>query len=297
MEKRSTLIYDILALAIVAVWGMTFISTIKCLKYLTPSQIFFFRFLVAYIGMWFFAPKPLMSQSWRDEVRLLFAGITGGSLYFFGENTALAVSNQASCISFIVCTTPLVTSLLAIALRRKGARMTAPLAIGSVIALVGIAMVMLNGSVFEGIPVSGYLLAMVASLTWAFYTILIGDISEKYSTAFVARKVFFYGVLTILPVIWVQGVPMNWVAFREPDLILNLTFLALVASLGGYALWTPVIKYLGPVKSTNYLYLNPVFTLIGAVILLGEKMTTLSLIGSIVTLLGVWLAGLKSFRR
>ncbi|MBQ0151200.1 MAG: DMT family transporter [Bacteroidales bacterium] len=294
MKKESGIIYDILAVSIVAVWGLTFISTMKLLGHFQPAQIFFIRFAIAYTGMWLFSHKNLFSESLKDEIRLAAAGVMGGSLYFYAENTALQVSHQASCISFIVCTTPLVTSILAVSLHKKGTKMTAPLAIGSAVALAGIAMVMLNGSVFEGIPVGGYILAMVASLTWAVYTILIGDISEKYESAFISRKVFFYGLLTIIPVLLIEGDRFEMKAFLIPEVYTNILFLSVVASLGCYALWTPVIKKLGPVKSSNYIYLNPVFTMFGAILLLGEKMTVLSLIGSGVTLLGVWIAGLKS---
>lgn len=296
MKRDSIIAYDILAVAIVAIWGLTFISTMKLLAYFQPAQIFFIRFAIAYAGMWVFSHKHLFSESPRDEIRLAAAGVMGGSLYFYAENTALQVSHQASCISFIVCTTPLVTSILAVSLRKKGAKMTLPLAAGSAIALAGIAMVMLNGSVFQGIPVSGYILAMVASLTWAIYTITIGDLSEKYDSAFVSRKVFFYGLVTIIPVILLEGDRFEMAHFLIPEVYANILFLSVVASLGCYALWTPVIKRLGPVKSSNYIYLNPVFTMFGAILLLGEEMTVLSLIGSAVTLFGVWIAGRKTLR-
>lgn len=296
MKRENAPVYDILAIAIVAVWGLTFISTMKLLGHFRPAQIFFIRFTIAYAGMWVFSHKRLFSTSIKDEARLALAGIMGGSLYFYAENTALQVSHQASCISFIVCTTPLVTSILAVSLRKKGAVMTVPLAAGSIIALAGIAMVMLNGSVFEGIPVSGYILAMVASVTWAVYTILVGDMSEKYESAFVSRKVFFYGLITIIPVLIAEGDRFRPSSFLIPEVAFNILFLSVIASLACYALWTPVIKKLGAVKASNYIYLNPVFTMTGAIIFLGEKMTALSLIGSAVTLLGVWIAGRKRLR-
>lgn len=296
MRRESDIMYNILAVSIVAVWGLTFISTMKLLAHFRPAQIFFIRFAIAYAGMWLFSHRHLFSRSIRDELRLAAAGILGGSLYFYAENTALQVSHQASCISFIVCTTPLVTSILAVSLHKKGAKMTAPLAAGSAVALAGIAMVMLNGSVFEGVPVIGYILAMTASLTWAVYTLFIGDLSDRYESAFISRKVFFYGLITIVPVLVAEGDRFDMKQFLLPEVYVNILFLSVVASLGCYALWTPVIKRLGPVKSSNYIYLNPVFTMFGAILLLGEKMTALSLTGSAVTLLGVWIAGRETLK-
>lgn len=297
MKKFSTsFIYDLTALFVVAVWGMTFISTTLLLKHYTPSQIFFVRFAVAYLGMIPFARKRLFADTLKDELRMALAGITGGSVYFICENTALQVSHQASCISFIVCTTPLVTALLAILLRRKGAKMTLPLAVGSIVAVAGMAMVMLNGSVFLGVPVSGYLLALMASLLWAFYTIGIGDLADKYDSGTISRKVFFYGILTIIPALLIEGKPFDFQALAIPEVYINFIFLCIIASLLGYVLWNVAIEHLGPVKSTNYIYLNPVFTLIGSIIILNEQVTWLSLLGSAVTLFGVWLASRKSLR-
>lgn len=296
MSQKRTIGYHVLAVAIVGIWGMTFISTSVLLEYFSPAQIFTIRFLIAYIGMWFFAPRPFFSFSVKDELKLALAGVTGGSLYFLSENTALELSGEASSVSFIVCTTPLVTALLSIMLRHKGERMTWPLALGSACSLGGIALVMFNGSSFNGVPPAAYLLAMLASFTWAVYTIIISGLSDKYASAFISRKVFFYGLLTIIPFLLLQDRGLDMTAFTQSKVILNILFLSVVASLGCYALWTPVVRKLGTIKAGNYIYLNPLFTLAGAVVFLGEQMTWLSLGGSLLTLFGVWLASLTTKR-
>ena len=71
----------------------------------------------------------------------------------------------------------------------------------------------------------------------------------------------------------------------------HLLFLGLVASLACFIIWNLVIDKLGNVTSTNYVYLNPIFTLISAMIFLGEKMTPIAAIGSAAILLGVIWAG------
>ena len=73
----------------------------------------------------------------------------------------------------------------------------------------------------------------------------------------------------------------------------NLLFLSVIASLVCFVVWNRVMSRIGNVTSTNYVYLNPVFTLIGAVIILGERMTLASGIGSAMILGGVILAGLR----
>ena len=63
--------YHILAILTVAVWGTTFISTKVLINNgLTPHEIFFIRFVIAYIGIWFISPRRIFSENVKDELTL-----------------------------------------------------------------------------------------------------------------------------------------------------------------------------------------------------------------------------------
>ena len=311
MQKGTgNTIYHVLAIVIVAIWGLTFISTkVLLMAGLSPEEIFLVRFSIAYFGMWLFclwgrgsdvsrtdsqsvqSPARLFCNSLKDELLLVLAGVMGGSLYFWSENTALQYT-MASNVSFIVCTTPLVTAILNAAVRReKIGRLTL---LGGCLSLVGIAMIAFSGG--EGFHLSflGDALAMLASLTWAIYTVVTNGLLKKYPSALISRKVFFYGMLTIVPVLLVKGWTFPAGRFLEPKVLLNTLFLGVVASLACYALWNSVIKRLGTVGSSNYIYLNPLFTLIAATLLLGERLTPVAIAGCLITLIGVWTASRSS---
>lgn len=328
MQKGTgNTIYHVLAIVIVAIWGLTFISTkVLLMAGLSPEEIFLVRFSIAYFGMWLFclwgrgsdasltepsmharveapadvsrtgspsvqSPARLFCNSLKDELLLVLAGVMGGSLYFWSENTALQYT-MASNVSFIVCTTPLVTAILNAAVRReKIGRLTL---LGGCMSLVGIAMIAFSGG--EGFHLSfvGDALAMLASLTWAIYTVVTNGLLKKYPSALISRKVFFYGMLTIVPVLLVKGWTFPAGRFLEPKVLLNTLFLGVVASLACYALWNSVIKRLGTVGSSNYIYLNPLFTLIAATLLLGERLTPVAIAGCLITLIGVWTASRSS---
>ena len=333
MQKGTgNTIYHVLAIVIVAIWGLTFISTkVLLMAGLSPEEIFLVRFSIAYFGMWLFclwgrgsdvsgaggslatrgdvpadgsctgvsrtdsksvqSPARLFCNSLKDELLLVLAGVMGGSLYFWSENTALQYT-MASNVSFIVCTTPLVTAILNAAVRReKIGRLTL---LGGCLSLVGIGMIAFSGG--EGFHLSflGDALAMLASLTWAIYTVVTNGLLKKYPSALISRKVFFYGMLTIVPVLLVKGWTFPAGRFLEPKVLLNTLFLGVVASLACYALWNSVIKRLGTVGSSNYIYLNPLFTLIAAALLLGERLTPVAIAGCLITLIGVWTASRSS---
>ena len=138
--------YHLIAILTVAIWGLTFIATKVLINHgLTPQEIFFYRFLIAYIGIWAISPKHLFADNLKDELWLVAGGVFGGSLYFFTENTALGIT-QASNVAFIICTAPLLTTILSL-LFYKSEKATKGLIYGSLLALIGVGLVVFNGSV------------------------------------------------------------------------------------------------------------------------------------------------------
>ena len=288
---------------VAAIWGVTFISTKVLIGAgLLPAQIFAIRFTIAYAGIWILccrdrASRRIFSDSLRDEALLVFLGITGGSAYFLTENTALACT-QACNVSFLVCCAPLLTMLLTLAYKRlftgpladglEDVKVGWPLIIGTVLSLGGMAAVLFDGSAVQ-FSLKGDLLAVAAALCWALYSIFMGQMTRRYGELFATRKVFFYGLLTIIPFIAGRGIDPQVLAL--PQVWGNLLFLSIVASLACFVLWNKVLMHLGNVTSTNYVYLNPFFTLVSAVILLGETLTPASALGCLAIVAGVALAG------
>ena len=115
MASRKAL-YHLLALAVVAVWGVTFVCTKTLIGAgMHPAAIFFIRFSLAYVGIWILTltgkgKTRLFCDNWKDELMCLFLGVTGGSLYFLTENTALAYT-QAANVAFLVCVAPVFTAI------------------------------------------------------------------------------------------------------------------------------------------------------------------------------------------
>ena len=284
--------YHLIAILTVAIWGLTFISTKVLINHgLTPQEIFFYRFLIAYTGIWVISPKRLFTGNWKDELWLVAGGIFGGSLYFFTENTALGIT-QASNVSFIICTAPLLTTILSL-LFYKSEKASKGLIYGSLLALMGVGLIVFNGSFVLKISPIGDLLTLLAALSWAFYSLIMRKMSNRYSIIFITRKIFFYGVLTILPAFLVHPWQFDITRLLEPAILFNLLFLGVLASLICFVVWNVVLKQLGTIRASNYIYLNPLFTLIGSAFLLGERLTMVALMGAALILGGVYWAGKK----
>lgn len=284
--------YHLIAILTVSIWGLTFIATKVLIGYgLTPQEIFFYRFLIAYAGIWIISPKRLFANRWKDEFWLMAGGIFGGSLYFFTENTALGIT-QASNVSFLICTAPLLTTILSL-LFYKSEKATKGLIGGSLLALAGVGLVVFNGSVILKISPVGDLLTLLAALSWAFYSLIIRKMTGRYPTVFITRKIFFYGVLTILPAFLLHPLQPDLDILLKPIVLSNLLFLAVLASLICYVLWNVVLKQLGTVRASNYIYLNPLVTMVASMMILQEQITLFALIGAGFIVCGVYLAERK----
>ena len=284
--------YHLIAILVVAIWGLTFISTKVLINHgLTPQEIFFYRFLIAYLGIWVISPKRLFAGNWKDELWLMAGGFFGGSLYFFTENTALGIT-QASNVAFIICTAPLLTTILSL-LFYKSEKATKGLIYGSILALIGVGLVVFNGSFVLKLSPVGDLLTLLAALSWAFYSLVIKKMTGRYPTVFITRKIFFYGVLTILPAFLLHPLQPDFDVLLKPVVLSNLLFLAVLASLVCYVLWNVVLKQLGTVRASNYIYLNPLVTMVASVIILHEKITWITLLGAGCIIFGVYLAEKK----
>jgi len=294
LKSNNRLLYHFVAFIIVAIWGSTFVFTkMLLLAGLSPAQIFTLRFIIAYVLLMGYSLSKrsfrLFSDNWRDELLMLVLGITGGSVYFLAENAAMLFTT-ATNTSLIVCSCPLFAMLLFAVVYRHSEHISKVQALGSVLACMGMAVVVLNGHFVLHLSPLGDLLAFAACLCWAVYSLLMKPATEKYSTLFITRKVFFYGLLTIIPYyLIVPGFPSLDVLLRS-DVLWNLLFLGVVASMLCYVAWNWVISHLGAVVATNWVYFNPITTILFAWWLLHEQITIWFLLGTVFILVGMYLA-------
>ena len=288
-----------MAFVTVAIWGSTFVFTkMLLLNGLSPAQIFTLRFIIAYVLLLAFELTfkrqsfRLFSTSWRDELVMLLLGITGGSLYFLTENAAMLYTT-ATNTSLIVCSCPLFAMLLVAVAYRQTERFTRMQVFGSLLACMGMAVVVLNGRFVLHLSPLGDILAFGACLCWAVYSLLIKPVSERYSTFFITRKVFAYGLLTILPYYFVcPGFPSMEVILSS-EVIWNLLFLGVIASMVCFLVWNWVLHQLGTVLATNWVYFNPLTTILFAWWLLHEHITIWFLLGSLFIIVGMILSDKK----
>lgn len=286
---KSKIFYHLIALLTIIIWSNTFVSS-KILLHngLSPAEIFAIRFALAYVAIIPFTHSKLWCDNLKDELLMLVLGATGGALYFLAENTALKYTGVSN-VCLLVCSAPLLTALLALWFG-KSEKMSSRLITGSFIAFAGAALVIVEDWKHMQLKLLGDMLALCGALSWAVYQLIIKRMCGKYSTVFITRKVFAYGLLTIAAFFVFDHPSFPLDSMLHPVVAGNLLFLGIIASGLCFWVWNIVIDHLGAVATSAYIYLQPLFAAITASFVLGEPITGAVVAGAVLIIAGVYWA-------
>jgi len=280
------------ALVTILIWGTAFISTKILLTDFKPIEIIFYRFSIGLIVLMIAYPRRLIGTNKKEELMFAAAGLCGVVLYFLLENIALMYTS-ASNVGVIVTVSPFFTALLASKLL-DSEKLKANFFIGFLIAVIGIALISFNGITVLSLNPIGDMLALLAAIVWSVYSILLRKIGGfGYNTVQTTRRIFFYGLLVLVPTLFFFPFELGLERFAKPANVLNILFLGLGASALCFATWNLAVRTLGAVKTSIYIYLVPVITVVASVLVLSERLTWMSSFGTILALAGLFISGKK----
>ena len=290
---------------VILIWGVTFASTRAMLVDFSSFEILVLRFALAFGALWVMERVMRVSKrgSMRDEWLFAAMGFTGIVAYQFLENCAIYYTN-ASNVAILVSFGPIVTAFMARAFT-KSCQLSMRVIVGSLISVVGVALVSLNGVVnFELRPL-GDIMALCAMVSWGGYSILLDVANRRGIPPIVAvRKSFGWSLVMMIPVaFWgmtesgICALDGSFAVVLDPEINverftsllnwMNIAFLGLLASAASFVLWSAACKTVGVVRLTISLYLTPIVGVIFAEAFLDERLTVLEIVGGCVILIGV----------
>ena len=279
----------LMALICVIIWGTTFISTKVLLRSFSPVEIMVFRFVLGFLALLVACPRFLRGTTLRQELSMAAAGLCGVTLYALLENIALGYTT-ASNVGVLVSVAPFFTALLA-SIFLKEEKPGPWFFVGFLAAILGIGLISFGGMAVLQLNPVGDILAIAAAAVWAVYSILVKKMGDwGFPSLLVTRRIFFYALLFMVPITFFMPFRFDLQRILQPENLLNLLFLGLGASALCFAMWNWAMQLIGAVKISVYIYLVPVITVLCSVLLLGEQLTPMLALGTVLTLLGLFLS-------
>ena len=253
-----------------------------------PFTIAFFRWSIVAVGL-----LPAVVIALRENPDLLrgqrlgiavagFLGmfVCGGPVYVAG------VTTSAINIALIMALSPIVVLLFSFV--SGGEAIGRKQVVGMLISLAGAGLIITRGQATVKTGVSpGDLLALLAMLGWAGYTLLQNRVGRGLS--FLARIGLFAaaGALFSLPFAIHEIWSTPAAAFSGRAALVYL-FAGLVPGLFAYSAYAYLGSMFGAVSTSLSLYLGPIVSAALSIIFLGEAPTVIHLIGGALSLSGMW---------
>ncbi len=291
MKNKQT-VGHLSALITIIIWGTTFISTKILLVDFQPVEILFYRFILGLLALFIVYPKRLRGTNLKQELTFAAAGLSGICLYYLLENIALTYT-MASNVGVIISVAPFFTAILSHFFMRPKEKLNRKFFIGFAVAMAGICLISFNGLEWK-LNSIGDILAFIAAIVWAIYSLLTRKISEYgYNTVQTTRRIFIYGIIFMIPALFLFEFNWDITRFAKGEYLLNMIFLGLGASAFCFVTWNYAVKILGAIKTSVYIYIVPVITVVASVIFLQEKITPMVAGGTALTLVGLFLSESK----
>jgi drug/metabolite transporter (DMT)-like permease len=289
MNDRKQLKGHLSALITIIIWAATFISIKILLKDFSPIEILFFRLVLAYIVLFIASPKFIKYKNFKEELFFLGAGLSGVTLYFIFQNMALSYT-LASNVSILISISPFFTALLS-RIFAKEEKFQPSFFFGFIFAIIGIFLIAFNGNFILRLNPLGDLLAVLSAFVWAIYTLILRKISLfGYNTVQFTRKIISYGLLLLFPLLSVFNFHLNLSRFASLSNLLNILFLGVGASAISFVTWNYAVSVLGAVKTSIYIYIIPIITILISAVVLNEKITYVAMLGVFLILFGLYIS-------
>ncbi|MCX6207346.1 MAG: DMT family transporter [Bacteroidetes bacterium] len=278
--------------------NIIFAANYSIVKFITPTFIHPFALnfvrvassIILFWFLWLLKPGPIGIQR-KHIPRFIACGITGVLInqLFFIKGVSLTTSIHSSLLS--LCT-PIFITIIAAWLIKEA--LTWLKFIGLALGIGGaLLLILLKDNNHTGSNVIlGDVFVMINAISYAFYLVMVRPLMASYSAMHVLRWVFTIGGLIMLPISAPEFFSTNWHAFDIPQWT-ALGFVAIGATFFAYLFNVFGISKIGPSATGTYIYTQPVFAAIIAMIYAGEHFSWIKGLAAILIFSGVYLANFK----
>jgi drug/metabolite transporter (DMT)-like permease len=271
-------------------FGFSFVATKYALEYIPPFTLIFLRFSIAFLVLGiFYRLTPHNKIDPEDRWRMALTALIVPGAYFLAETYGLKFSS-ASSISLLIATIPVFTALFASLFLHE--KIALAQTIGIILSMIGVGVILGTNPTEmakESTMRIGHFLGLGAALCAGLYMVLARNLMKQYAPLTLTLLQSLFAVLIFFPLaIWEQaGGPWK----HLPSGVLGAVFyLAIFCSVLAFFLWNYGISRLEASIAAVFTNLVPVFTVLGATLLLGERIHPRQMMGGALVIAGVMLA-------
>ena len=297
MTKDFNLVGLVSIIFAMFIWGSSFIALKAAMVDLGEYTVIFIRMAAASLCFIFFIKRFLKYDFTKRDIQLiLLLGFFEPCLYFVFEAKALLYTS-ASQAGMITSLMPLMTAMAAGYFLKE--IISRQLLFGSVVAMIGVVWLSVQATTTESAPnpMLGNFLEFCAMACATGYTLVARYLSEKFSALFITAIQAFIGFVFFLP-FFIFEVSTKEMTFSVEAVSWSI-YLGIVVTLLGYGIFNFALTKIEASRAAMFVNLIPIFTLILAFLILGEKLTTTELVASATILFGVIISQItvKRFKR
>lgn len=145
-----------------------------------------------------------------------------------------------------------------------------------------------SGTSVNNTVVSGDILLLFAVLTFSMYLTLGKTTIEKYGALKTSTFVFLAGSVLYIP-LFIYDLPN--LSFEKVTYmgVIGYIYLSVVVAYLAYFVWYYALKHIAVSKLTTLSNISPLLTVLFSIIFLGEHISLFFVIGSLITLIGVFI--------
>lgn len=276
----------LIAIAILT-WASAFAAIAYALGSFTPGEVAFARLGIAslcFAGLLRIKRVPLPPR--RDWLRLAVLGVIGLTVYHLCLNYGETRIDSGTA-SILIALVPAATAAMsAIWLHERLSRRTL---LGLFVALVGVVLVVLaSGGRLSFEPMAA--LVLVSVLASAIYFVGLKPLLARHGTLAVTAFGFYAATLGALPFGWRLPQALAAATWSHSAALL---YLGIAPTFVGYIAWNAAIHRSSASRVSSFIYFSPPIALLIGWVWLGERPGVLTLVGGVVTIVGVVLANTR----
>jgi len=295
----------------IIIWGFSFVAVDIAVEFVPPLSFALYRFLIASLTFFiidvvlfirkkrknFKMQKVQEPFSRSDWILLFVASITGVSLFFFSQYSAIAIIGPSLPALFVCLLAPLVITILALFFFNE--KLNTRKFLGFVLATIGSFLLITGGNIKNLAPTApnflGYLFALITPLLWGIYSIITKKITKNNSSMTIIKYIGYFGMVELLIFVIIRNeIHIFMSNLFNPILIIWALYTGILCYIIGYYIWQNSQVKLKSSKVASFLYIEPFITLFFSLLLQRQETIVLwNIMGGFIVLGAVLIINYK----